>query len=169
MTSSIQSGAGAHAGSSSGDILRDGEHIFYTKRWQSGNVRLLLSYEGPGGEVKVPEGVAGISEEAFAFCTHVTDVILPEGVWLIGRKAFFRSGIRTVSLPGTLKYIEEFAFARTPLAEADIPDGTEKVENGVSLRRFTFGKQNCRTEWSDWNRGCFPAAFRSKTSFCPQA
>ena len=131
MTSSIQSGAGAHAGSSSGDILRDGEHIFYTKCWQSGNVRLLLSYEGPGGEVKVPEGVAGISEEAFAFCTHVTDVILPEGVWLIGRKAFFRSGIRTVSLPGTLKYIEEFAFARTPLAEADIPDGTEKVENGV--------------------------------------
>ena len=111
----------------SGDVLRDEGHIFYTKRWQSGNVRLLLSYEGPGGEVKVPEGVAGIAEEAFAYCTHVTGVILPEGVWLIDRKAFFRSGIRHISLPDTLKRIEELAFARTPLTCIEIPNGTENV------------------------------------------
>ena len=115
----------------SGDVLRDGGHIFYTRRWQSGNDRLLLSYEGPGGEVKVPEGVAGVAEEAFAYCTHVTGVILPEGVWLIGRKAFYRSGIRNISLPATLKRIEELAFARTPLTGIDIPDGTENMGNMV--------------------------------------
>ena len=51
---------------SSGDILRSGGHIFYTKRRGSGSGRILLSYEGPGGEVKVPEGVVWIGEEAFA-------------------------------------------------------------------------------------------------------
>ena len=80
------------------DVLRDGGHIFYTRLW-SDSGRILLSYEGPGGEVKVPEGVVSIGEEAFAFCTHVTDVILPEGLWLIGKKAFYRSGLRNISLP----------------------------------------------------------------------
>ena len=118
-------------GSSSGDVLRDGRHIFYTKCRGSGSGRTLLSYEGPGGEVKVPEGIVSIGEEAFAFCTHVTDVALPEGIWLISRKAFYRSGIRNISLPDTLKRIEEFAFAQTPLTGIDIPDRTENMGNGV--------------------------------------
>lgn len=133
MMSSIESGgasgAKSYAGSSSGDILRDGGHIFYTKRQGSGSGRTLLSYEGPGGEVKVPKGVVCIGEEAFAYCAHVTDVILPEGVWLIDRKAFYRSGIRNISLPNTLKRIEELAFTQTPLVGIDIPDQTENVEN----------------------------------------
>ena len=111
----------------SGNILRDGGHIFYTR--PTGGGRSLLSYEGPGGEVKVPEGVVCIGEEAFAYCTQVTDVILPEGVWLIGRKAFYRSGVRNISLPGSLKRIEELAFTRSNLAGIEIPDRTENVES----------------------------------------
>ena len=110
------------------DVLRDGGHVFYTKQYGSGGGRILLSYEGPGGEVKVPEGMVCIGEEAFAYCTHVTDVILPEGVWLIARKAFCRSGIRNISLPDTLKRIEELAFSQTPLTGIDIPDRTEHVD-----------------------------------------
>lgn len=118
---------------SSGDILRSGGHIFYTKRRGSGSGRILLSYEGPGGEVKVPEGVICIGEEAFAYCTHVSEVILPEGVWLIDRKAFFRSGIRNISLPDTLKRIGELAFAQTSLTSIDIPDQTENVDGRAFL------------------------------------
>ena len=118
---------------SSGDILRSGGHIFYTKRRGSGSGRTLLSYEGPGGEVKVPEGVICIGEEAFAYCTHVSEVILPEGVWLIDRKAFFRSGIRNISLPDTLKRIGELAFAQTSLTSIDIPDQTENVDGRAFL------------------------------------
>ena len=133
MVSSIESGgasgAQSFAGSRSKDVLCDGGHIFYTKRTGSGDSRVLLSYEGPGGKVKVPEGVVCIGEEAFAYCAHVTDVILPEGVWLIDRKAFYRSGIRTISLPETLKRIEELAFTQTPLIGIDIPDQTENVES----------------------------------------
>ena len=123
---------------SSGDILRSGGHIFYTKRRGSGSGRTLLSYEGPGGEVKVPEGVICIGEEAFAYCTHVSEVILPEGVWLIDRKAFFRSGIRNISLPDTLKRIGELAFAQTSLTSIDIPDQTENVDGRAFWQPDTF-------------------------------
>ncbi len=111
------------------EVLREGGHIFYTERRGSGGRRTLLSYDGPGGEVRVPEGVDCIGEEAFAYCTHVTGVTLPEGVWVVGRKAFFRSGIQTISLPGTLKRIEELAFSQSSLTAADIPDGTENVDS----------------------------------------
>ena len=125
---------------SSGDILRSGGHIFYTKRRGSGSGRILLSYEGPGGEVKVPEGVICIGEEAFAYCTHVSEVILPEGVWLIDRKAFFRSGIRNISLPDTLKRIGELAFAQTSLTSIDIPDQTENVDGRAFLEAVHLQK-----------------------------
>ena len=105
------------------DILRDGEHLFYTDG-RGG----LYSYEGPGGVVRVPEGVDCIAPEAFALCTHVTSVILPEGVWNICRRAFYRSGIRTVSLPESLKEIGEFAFAGTPLEHVRIPDQVKTIE-----------------------------------------
>ena len=117
----------------SADILRDGGHIFYIRRNGSGSGCSLLSYEGPGGEVRVPDGVACISGEAFSWCSHVTDVILPEGVWIIGWKAFWHSGIRHISLPETLKWIEELAFSQTPLDCIDIPDGTEHVDNRAFL------------------------------------
>ena len=89
---------------------------------------ILLSYEGPGGEVKVPEGIRSIGTEAFAFCTQVTGVILPEGVRRIARRAFYRSGIRTISLPATLESIEELAFFDTPLKSIEIPDQAADVK-----------------------------------------
>ena len=89
---------------------------------------VLLSYEGPGGEVKVPEGIRGIGTEAFAFCTQVTGVILPEGVRRIAGRAFYRSGIKTISLPATLHSIEELAFFDTPLQSIEIPDQATDVK-----------------------------------------
>ena len=118
------------------DILRDGEHLFYTDG-RGG----LYSYEGPGGAVRVPEGVECIAPEAFALCTHVTSVILPEGVWNICRRAFYRSGIRTVSLPESLKEIGELAFAGTPLEHVRIPD---QVKTNLWTRRSL--KSSTRTE-----------------------
>ncbi|MCR4751436.1 MAG: leucine-rich repeat domain-containing protein [Eubacterium sp.] len=89
---------------------------------------VLLSYEGPGGEVKVPEGIRSIGTEAFAFCTQVTGVILPEGVRRIARRAFYRSGIKTFSLPATLNSIEELAFFDTHLQSIEIPDQATDVK-----------------------------------------
>ena len=98
-------------------------HIFHTD-----GKGLLLSYEGPGGIVKVPKGVRGIGVEAFAFCTQVTSVMLQEGVRYIEKRAFFRSGIKTISLPATLESIGKHAFSETPLESIEIPDQVMTVE-----------------------------------------
>ena len=98
-------------------VLRDGSHMFHTD-----GDGLLLSYEGPGGEVRVPKGVRYIGREAFAFCSQVTGIVLPEGVRRIDKKAFYKCGVRTVSLPETLTFIGELAFSDTPLERIDLPD-----------------------------------------------
>lgn len=64
--------------------LCDGGHVFHTMNHNFfsnlsrfvGRV-VLQSYEGPGGVVRVPDCVEEIGQEAFAYCNHVTDVILP--------------------------------------------------------------------------------------------
>lgn len=129
------------------DVLCDGGHMFHTidQRYSGSFFRyggdiLLLSYEGPGGKVRVPDHVDSIGLEAFAYCSHVTDVILPESVRYINRKAFYRSGIKTVSLPDTLLYIDGLAFAGSALESVDIPDQVKKVgerafEQATKLRR----------------------------------
>ncbi len=96
---------------------RSGEgHVFHTD-----GRGVLLSYEGPGGDVKVPEGIRGIGTEAFAFCTHVTGVSLPEGVRRIARRAFYKSGVRKIALPDTLTDIEKLAFSDSLLESIEIP------------------------------------------------
>ena len=152
---------------SSGDILRSGGHIFYTKRRGSGSGRTLLSYEGPGGEVKVPEGVICIGEEAFAYCTHVSEVILPEGVWLIDRKAFFRSGIRNISLPDTLKRIGELAFAQTSLTSIDIPDQTENVDGRAFLEAAHLQKAKLPERITSLEPGVFSGCVSLKDVILP--
>ena len=103
-------------------ILHCGCHVFHTD-----GQGVLLAYEGPGGEVKVPEGVRRIGTEAFAFCTQVTGAVLPEGVCHIDRRAFYRSGIRTIVLPETLTAIEKLAFSGTSLESIEIPDQVYSV------------------------------------------
>ena len=107
----------------------EGRHVFHTNR--NGG---LLSYDGDGGEVKVPDGIKYILEEAFAFCNHVTSVILPEGVQAIAKRAFFKSGIRTITLPNSLTRIQECAFSDTPLESIYIPDQAIKLNTrGMSI------------------------------------
>ena len=101
----------------------EGRHVFHLDNRDG-----LLSYEGDGGEVNVPEGVKYIQEEAFAFCNHVTGVTLPEGVQVIAKRAFFKSGIRTITLPNSLTRIEECAFSDTPLESIYIPEQATKLE-----------------------------------------
>ena len=149
------------------DVLRDGGHIFYTRPWSSDSGLILLSYEGPGGEVKVPEGVISVGEEAFAYCSHVTDVILPEGVWLIDRKAFYRSGIRNISLPGTLKRIEELAFTQTPLLGIDIPDGTESVGNMAFFEAAQLQKAKLPAGINSLEPGMFSGCISLKNVVLP--
>ncbi len=90
----------------------EGRHVFHTD-----NRGCLLSYEGDDGEVTVPEGVKYIGADAFAFCSDVTGVILPEGVQAIAEYAFGKSGIRKISLPDSTEAVGAYAFVFASLKE----------------------------------------------------
>lgn len=74
---------------------------------------VLVRYEGTGKEVVVPEGVSVIGERAFADNSEITSVRLPEGVTEIRGFAFYCCNkLKEVTLPETLEIIGDYAFSR---------------------------------------------------------
>lgn len=49
---------------------------------------VLQKYKGPGGNVKIPEGVTTIWFRAFEYCYDLKSVELPESLEEIGYEAF---------------------------------------------------------------------------------
>ena len=60
--------------------------------------------------IRIPSTVKRIEIEMFANCRNRTSVEIPRGVEYIREKCFEHSGIREVTLPSTLKEIDEKAF-----------------------------------------------------------
>ncbi len=61
---------------------------------------VLNRYEGPGGDVTIPEGVTKIGRCAFSGCTGLTSVTIPESVTEIGISAFsVCTGLTSVTIP----------------------------------------------------------------------
>ena len=49
---------------------------------------VLVKYNGPGGEVVVPEGVTKIGDFAFYGCHDLTGITIPNSVTAIGEETF---------------------------------------------------------------------------------
>ena len=113
---------------------------------------VLLQYNGPGGDVVVPDGVTdigwgvfarrtdltsvvipkGVTEikrYAFDQCRNLTRVTIPEGVTEIGENAFeYCASLTSVVIPKGVTAIGEFAFYDcASLKEISIPDGVQRL------------------------------------------
>lgn len=91
---------------------------------------ILREYNGPGGEVVIPDGVTQIAPKAF-FVSDVTDVTIPEGVKSIGNNAFaLCESLTTVHLPQSLTHICNSAFSGCPnLTGVELPDGLQVLQS----------------------------------------
>lgn len=58
-------------------------------------------------------------------CWHV--IKLPRNLRVIGHSAFYRSHIRTIDFPSTLRRIEDEAFLEVPFDDIIIPEGVEEI------------------------------------------
>lgn len=116
----------------------DVDGVIYTKDMKS-----LLFYPPAGGiktekdadgnEVKtitcvIPEGVEIIRSKAFYKCAELTEITLPSTLKRIEEKAFFRCSLKALSLPEGLELIGKDAFA--------FNDAIEKVTISASVKQI---------------------------------
>ena len=90
---------------------------------------VLRRYNGPGGDVVIPEGVTAIGNFAFSDCEGLTSVTIPDGVKEIGHFAFSNcKGLTSVTIPDGVREINSYAFSGcTSLAGVTIPNSVKEI------------------------------------------
>ena len=77
--------------------------------------------------IKIPSSVTEIGKWAFGGCLELTEVELPEGLKTIGYAAFDSCGIKTVTIPGSVKEIPSEAFLLAYTQNVVIEEGVEEI------------------------------------------
>lgn len=91
---------------------------------------VLLRYDGPGGDIVIPDGVTAIDNDAFRENTAITSVVIPDSVTTLeGSHAFYRcTNLRRVQFENGVTEIPEYTFHECPsLTEVVIPDSVIKI------------------------------------------
>lgn len=94
---------------------------------------ILTKYTGNGGDVVIPDGVTEIGRRAFYECSKLTSVSIPDSVTSIGYSAFAEcTSLTSVTIPKSVKSIEEDAFGYcTSLTSITIPNNTIYIGTGI--------------------------------------
>lgn len=100
-----------------------GQNIFY-------GCSKLTYAELPANMEELPYGI-------FWNCTSLKRISLPSGLTKIGYASFYGSGLEKITIPASVKTIEDFAFSSlTNMAVIDIPDTVESI----GLRAYIYCK-----------------------------
>lgn len=81
----------------------------------------LVAYTGAEKEIRVPEGITEIGENAFSSDQVIDKVVLPETVRKIGAGAFCGCPLKEIDLAKT-EVIEKYAFCGTSLEHITLPE-----------------------------------------------
>lgn len=88
----------------------------------------LLEVDKTVRRLNVLDGVLEIAKEACKDCAELKSVTLPESLEELEESAFgFCSSLREIKLPKSLKIIGKWAFYGTGLETIEIPDGVEEI------------------------------------------
>ena len=83
-------------------------------------------------KIKLSDTVEVIGEGAFYGCADLEGVDLPEGLVTVKRMAFCGTGIEYISVPVSLKTVEEYAFAgSTSLQSVLFADGVKAIPSSM--------------------------------------
>ena len=85
-------------------LARDG--VLFSKD----GTKLIQFPAGRGGSYSVPLGVSAIGGSAFAGCSELHTLTLPDGLRSIGSSAFVAAGLTSLRIPGSVTEIGDGAF-----------------------------------------------------------
>ena len=98
----------------------------------------ITKYTGSATEITIPgtiesKPVKAIGDSAFAGCSGLTSITIPDGVTTIGNGAFRAcSSLTSITIPDGVTSIGDSAFAVcTSLTSITIPDGVTTIGNGA--------------------------------------
>jgi len=96
---------------------------------------VITKYSGFDTDVVIPAAIGGkkitaVGREAFRRA-DLTSVTIPNGVTFIGESAFAQNKLTGVAIPGSVKTIEPYAFRDNPIAAVVIPEGVEEIGGGA--------------------------------------
>lgn len=72
---------------------------------------LLIAISASADTLVLPASLKEIEDEAFMGDTSIAEVVLPEGLEKIGKKAFANSSVNKIYMPSSITYIAEDAFS----------------------------------------------------------
>ena len=115
------------------DLANAVEDEFGVKYSKDG-LRLLEANENITNYV-VKAGTRVICDRAFADCSGLTSVTIPNSVTSIGTYAFYRcSGLTSVTIPNSVTSIGKYAFGNcSSLKSIIIPSGTKQKYNSPKI------------------------------------
>lgn len=94
-------------------------------------------------EANVPNSTKNMGVGAFTYCGSMTFVTLGTGIETIEAETFSWTGLKTATLPSSIKNIERYAFSNT-LETLIIPEGAQNV----TLKKDAFGDNSSRINYA---------------------
>ena len=107
--------------SGTGEMYHDG-HFSDSLHWQGQKLNSAFQ------SVVIEPGVTSIGYWAFANCTNLKTISLPDGITLIEADAFYNSGLTSIVLPNSVTEVQESAFSNCKqLASCDLGRGIKHI------------------------------------------
>ena len=111
--------------SGEGDMYHDNRYND-PENWRGQYLENLIS------SVVINEGVTSVGFWAFANCTKLNTVSLPEGITVVEDYAFYNTGLTSVVLPNSVERVKQSAFRDcTALTRCDLGRGVKYIEQYI--------------------------------------
>lgn len=104
--------------------------------------KYVSAYNGPGGDIVIPEGVVWIGKKAFYENSSITSVTVPKSCWYwVDNNAFaLCSGLKTVTFKGDIQGLGRYAFyGCTALEQVTFGGDAGREEGDGGIGYYAFG------------------------------